>query len=29
MRGETPIRHKSEAVIAIGKLCDKLMAENI
>ena len=29
MRGETPIRHKSEAVVAIGKLCDKLMAANI
>jgi CO dehydrogenase maturation factor len=29
MQGETPIRHKSEAIIAIGKLCDKLMAEDI
>jgi CO dehydrogenase maturation factor len=28
MHGETPIRRKSEAIIAIGKLCDKLMVEN-
>jgi CO dehydrogenase maturation factor len=28
MHGETPIRHESEAIVAIGKLCDELMAEN-